>query len=174
MAFVLMLYSIAKKYSMNPIVFYEKYKKGWKNIVGTKINSYLGIADNDLGYLRLMLDIAVMNNYFNPITIQSAQVAEKSLKAIAEKNLINSEEIYELLRTRNLRKIAQALSLVEGIPKIDLFKCKFVGDFYFDAQYPGDDFIIVDHSTALYCIECAEEINQIAHKVFDAGDKKGK
>lgn len=133
----------------------------------TKMNSYLGIADNDLMFLRAVLAVSMQSGYFNHIAIQSAQVVEKSLKAIAEIKLVDNDEINGLLRTSNLRKIAQALNSIDGIPQIDLVKCKFVGDFYFDVQYPGDDFIAVDYDTAVYCIECAEEINRLAHEILD-------
>ncbi len=135
--------------------------------MAAKMNSYLGIADNDLMYLRTMLEVSGKSGYFNPIAIQSAQVVEKSLKAVAEIKLVDNDEINSLLKTHNLRKIAQALNTVDGIPQIDLVRCKFVGDFYFDARYPGDDFVVVDYDTAVYCIEYAEEINRLAHQVLD-------
>ena len=46
--------------------------------MAAKMNSYLGIADNDLMYLRTMLEVSGKSGYFNPIAIQSAQVVEKA------------------------------------------------------------------------------------------------
>ena len=56
----------------------------------TKMNSYLGIADNDLMFLRAVPAVSMQSRYFNPIAIQSAQVVEKSLKAIAEIKMIHT------------------------------------------------------------------------------------
>lgn len=100
-------------------------------------NNYLGIAENDLQYLESVL--AVGNTFYNQLAVQCQQVAEKYLKGYLDKFLVD-EDVTDLLRKHNMKKIASKLNAVKSGLELDTIGLAYLTDFYYDARYPGDDF----------------------------------
>lgn len=100
-------------------------------------NNYLDIAENDLQYLESVL--AVGNTFYNQLAVQCQQVAEKYLKGYLDKFLVD-EDVTDLLRKHNMKKIASKLNAVKTGLELDTIGLAYLTDFYYDARYPGDDF----------------------------------
>ena len=103
-------------------------------------NTYLDIAENDLQYLEAVLKTG--NTFYNQLAVQCQQVAEKFLKGYLDRMLLE-EDVSELLRKNNLKKIAAKLNDIKPELKLDTIGLAYLTDFYFDARYPGDDFYTV-------------------------------
>lgn len=104
-------------------------------------NNYYDIACNELGYLQLNLN----SEYFNVMTISCQQISEKALKSVAE--LCTSDD--KIFKSHNLRQINSAI-YSEGIDlNLDDADLVYLKDFYFDAMYPGDNFVEVKNMSFL-------------------------
>lgn len=123
-------------------------------------NSYLGMAESDYLFAKSSLDNCRQIGLYNPVAALLSQAAEKYLKAVIEKLFADDSDSIRLLKSHNLRSLFTKIkSRYPGI-KIDAMECKWLGDFYFDARYPGDDFVEVPESDALKCVEIAETIRR--------------
>lgn len=71
-----------------------------------------------------------------------------------------------LLRSHNLRTIFN--KIMEKYPdwEVDNIEVKWLGDFYFDARYPGDDFISVNEDEAKKCLEILGKIRSKAYEIL--------
>lgn len=103
-------------------------------------NSYLDIAENDLEYLESVLENG--STFYNQLAVQCQQVAEKFLKGYLDR-LCLEEDVSDLLRKHNMKKIASKLNQLYPDLKLDTIGLAYLTDFYFDARYPGDDFYTV-------------------------------
>lgn len=116
-------------------------------------NDYYAIACNDLDYLQMTID----SPFYNNIAAQCQQTAEKLLKSVAEicvtdKNVLNSHHL------RRLNEEIKAAGIDLGLCNKDLALLK---DYYYDARYPGEDFVNVTKE------ECAEGVS-IMNQIFEA------
>ena len=121
-------------------------------------NSYLAIAENDLAYLEAVLGTG--NQFYNQLAVQCQQVAEKYLKGYLDKILVD-EDITDLLRKHNMKRIAAKLNEICPDLKLDTIGLAYLTDFYFDARYPGDDFYTVSK----------EEFDKCAAIMYDTVEK---
>lgn len=112
-------------------------------------NNYLDIAENDLQYLESVL--AVGNTFYNQLAVQCQQVAEKYLKGYLDKFLAD-EDVTDLLRKHNMKKIASKLNAVKTGLELDTIGLAYLTDFYYDARYPGDDFYNVTKEDLDKCL----------------------
>ena len=112
-------------------------------------NSYLAIAENDLAYLEAVLGTG--NQFYNQLAVQCQQVAEKYLKGYLDKILVD-EDITDLLRKHNMKRIAAKLNEICPDLKLDTIGLAYLTDFYFDARYPGDDFYTVSKEEFDKCV----------------------
>ena len=93
-----------------------------------KANSYYSIACNEFWYLR----DAVSPVYCNPAAASAQQIAEKMLNSVAELVCTGIEK----LMSSHIKRVDTSLQL----ERKDLALLK---DYYYDARYPGDNFVIV-------------------------------
>lgn len=112
-------------------------------------NTYLAIAENDLEYLESVLKTG--STFYNQLAVQCQQVAEKFLKGYLEKLLVD-QDISDLLRRHNLKKMASALNEMKPELKLDTIGLAYLTDFYFDTRYPGDDFYTVSRAEFDKCL----------------------
>lgn len=112
-------------------------------------NTYIDIAEKDLKYLESVLETG--STFYNQLSVQCQQVAEKYLKGYLDKALLD-EDVSDLLRKHNMKKMASKLS--EWNPKLNLdtIGLAYLTDFYFDACYPGDDFYTVSKEEFEKCL----------------------
>lgn len=133
-----------------------------------KINSYYGMAYNDYCYAKAGLGVGEQLGNYNGVASLCAQSAEKYLKAILEVSL-NSEGL-GLMHSHNLRAISN--KLMEIYPQLELSSkdMKWLGDFYFDARYPGDNFVEVNRADALECLRLTAELQKKTEKLLSEAE----
>ncbi len=113
-------------------------------------NTYIDIAQNDLDYLESVLETG--SKFYNQLAVQCQQVAEKFLKGYLDR-LDVEEDISDLLRKHNMKKIASKLNGLYPELKLDTIGLAYLTDFYFDARYPGEDFYSVTKEEFEKCLE---------------------
>ncbi len=113
-------------------------------------NTYIDIAQNDLEYLESVLETG--SKFYNQLAVQCQQVAEKFLKGYLDR-LDVEEDISDLLRKHNMKKIASKLNGLYPELKLDTIGLAYLTDFYFDARYPGEDFYSVTKEEFEKCLE---------------------
>ena len=129
-------------------------------------NSYKSLAENEYLYMKASIEVAKKLGNYNILAAQCAQICEKYLKAIIAEKLIMDASNKELLQSHNLRSILSKVK--ETYPmEITLREVKYVGDFYFDARYPGENFITVDEEAINDCIEITENVRKASLKVLN-------
>ena len=122
-------------------------------------NSYLDIAENDLEYLESVLKTGI--RFYNQLAVQCQQVAEKYLKGYLDR-LLTDEDVSDLLRKHNMKKIAAKLNEIKPELKLDTIGLAYLTDFYFDARYPGDDFYTVSKEEFEKCLAIMyDTVNQL-------------
>ena len=122
-------------------------------------NNYLDIAENDLQYLEAVLKTG--NTFYNQLEVQCQQVAEKFLKGYLDRILLE-EDVSDLLRKHNMKKIAAKLNEIKPELKLDTIGLAYLTDFYFDARYPGDDFYTVSKEEFEKCLAIMyDTVNQL-------------
>lgn len=139
----------------------------------TKMNSYLGRGRSDYLYAKAGMSVGEEYGDYNGVASMCAQAAEKYLKAIIEKSVFREDTI-SLLKSHNLRAILNAIK--EVYPNIDIATkdVKWLGDFYFDAIYPGDNFIQVSREDALECLGLVEKIEQEVKEILKKEEESRK
>ena len=122
-------------------------------------NNYLDISENDLQYLEAVLKTG--NTFYNQLAVQCQQVAEKFLKGYLDRILLE-EDVSDLLRKHNMKKIAAKLNEIKPELKLDTIGLAYLTDFYFDARYPGDDFYTVSKEEFEKCLAIMyDTVNQL-------------
>lgn len=107
-------------------------------------NDYYDIAYNDLLYLE---DDYYKTNY-NPMVVQVQQIAEMMLKSVLV--LVNTNEA--LFFSNNLRQIYDAIHELQSDFVLDRRELAYLKDFYFKANYPGDNFVVVSREECAKCL----------------------
>ena len=113
------------------------------------LNSYYSLAADDLLYAKTLLTAMESSNKFNGVASLCSQSAEKFMKAFLEGTCKDIN--ISLLKSHNIKTIAPACNLSEK-------EYKWLGDFYFEARYPGDDFTVVTLEEARDCIRLVKEL----------------
>lgn len=128
-------------------------------------NSYKSLAENEYLYMKASIEVARKLKNYNVLAAQCAQICEKYLKAIVAEKLLMDANNKELLQTHNLRSILAKIK--ESYPmNITSREVKYVGDFYFDARYPGENFTAVDEEAIDECIEITEKLRDDCIKIL--------
>ena len=121
-------------------------------------NDYYELACCNLHSLYYLIE----SNFYNDIAVQTQQITEKMLKSIAERVCVDAES---LLRTHNLRMLFDAIKLVIPTFDLDRGQLSILKDFYFEAKYPGDNFVLVSRKECEECLElmydCIGEVNKV-------------
>lgn len=122
------------------------------------MNDYFSIADSDYKWIPYLMQGALEIKNYNLVIVQLQQVAEKYLKGYIDAELNISGKYDKELRSHNFRKLVGVINAEKGA-EIDSIRAKYLGDFYYDARYPGDNYLVVaDIATAQTCIEICDEI----------------
>lgn len=126
-------------------------------------NTYLDIAENDLQYLKSLLEIK--STFYNQLAVQCQQVAEKFLKGYLDKISVD-EDVSDLLRKHNMKKIASRLNEIKPELDLDTIGLAYLTDFYYDARYPGDDFYTVTKDDFEKCLSIMyDTVNKLKAKI---------
>mgnify|MGYP004684519513 CR=1 FL=1 len=132
-------------------------------------NSYFSLAFNDLQYLAMYREDD--ENSYNRVTIEAQQVVEKILKGIVEEcEGIAYDDKVKLLGTHNLRKLGETVNKYCNV-NISITNLAFLKDFYFDARYPGDNFILATKEDRDLCLKITfDVINKVKHLCKEVPD----
>lgn len=129
------------------------------------VNSYLGVADDDYLFAKAGMPTAAQIGRYNNVASICAQAGEKYLKAVIELCFAQDEDVMSLLHSHNLRALLNRI-LTKYSMNVSSIECKWLGDFYFDARYPGDNFVIVNEQDARDCIAIVEKIKNDAERII--------
>lgn len=124
-----------------------------------KLNSYSGMAKNDYLYAKNAMTAGKEIGNYNVVAALCAQSGEKYLKAVIEKCFVDDEDIMDLLHSHNLRAIYNKI-ITKYPMNVTSKDCKWLGDFYFDARYPGDNFVVVNEEDAKECLRIVEILEE--------------
>lgn len=129
------------------------------------MKTYAEIAENNLLWAKHGLAIGEKIGQYNTVVIEAQQSAEKFMKGFIT-DYININHQYDKdLVTHNLRKLALIINDFTQTKTLDPVKCKYLGDWYFDARYPGENYTeITDKEEAERCIQIAEEIRDALYQ----------
>lgn len=130
-----------------------------------KLNSYLGMARNDYLYARNGMSLGKKIGNFNGVAALCSQSGEKYLKAVIEKCFIGDEDALDLLHSHNLRALYNKVITKFNL-QVSSKDCKWLGDFYFDARYPGDNFVVVNEQDAEECLRIVEALEAESVKIL--------
>ncbi|NMB43982.1 MAG: HEPN domain-containing protein [Clostridiales bacterium] len=120
------------------------------------INSYYLLARNDYLFLQIAKDSGLYNN----IAVQAQQVVEKYLKHLVYTFCIDNKESLRALRSHSLVKLNSIL-LESGIDlRLSRGDLAILKDYYYDAKYPGDNFIKVSKEDADHALEVVDEVKK--------------
>lgn len=120
------------------------------------VNSYFSLAFNDLKYLKA--DMRDEEGAYNRQVVDAHMITERLLKGVLEDVELNDNRYKsDLLRSHNLRKIGHVLNEKLGTG-LDLPNLSYLKDFYFEARYPGDNFIVVDKEMRDTCMDIMESV----------------
>lgn len=95
---------------------------------------------------------------YNRQVVDAHMITERLLKGVLEDVELNDNRYKsDLLRSHNLRKIGHVLNEKLGTG-LDLPNLSYLKDFYFEARYPGDNFIVVDKEMRDTCMDIMESV----------------
>ena len=134
-------------------------------------NNYKSLAENEFLYMQASIQIAKQLGNYNVLATQCAEVCEKYLKAVISEKMIMNADNKILLQTHNLRNILSRIKEDYEV-KITLREIKYVGDFYYDARYPGDNFMNVDEEAIEDCIEITNRVRKACLEILDQQENK--
>lgn len=126
-------------------------------------NDYYSIAINDIRYLQAGLG----RGYYNNIAVGAQQIAEKMLKSAVELACPSPES---MLKNNNLRKMADSLRDNGVTIETDRDKLSTLKDYYFEARYPGDDFVEV---TEAECDTCLDTMYRVVEDINRFREERG-
>jgi HEPN domain-containing protein len=130
-----------------------------------KLNSYFGMGENDFLYAKGSMETGKIVGNYNVTASLCAQAGEKFLKAVIERCFSEDADSFTLLRSHNLRAIYNKVITKYDL-SVDSRSCKWLGDFYYDARYPGDNFVTVNEKDAKECLDIVEQVKMDVEKIF--------
>ena len=80
------------------------------------------------------------NTFYNQLAVQCQQIAEKFLKGYLERLLLE-EDVSDLLRKNNMRKIAAKLNDINPELNLDIIGLSYLTDFFLTHDIPVMIFI---------------------------------
>ncbi len=133
-------------------------------------NTYYSIGYDDYLFAKDSLPLCDRSNSYNSVVAILAQSAEKFLKEIIEQKFVDDSSCIAILRTHNLRVLVNKIK--ERYPEVALnsMECKWLGDFYFDARYPGDNYVVVAKDDAYTALEIATSILECTNEILGYDD----
>lgn len=130
-------------------------------------NSYYDIALDGLLYLQDTMHLP----YYNQIAPQAQQIAEKMLKSVLELVISKDDDaMLKLMTGHNLRAIYDAIRVRTSFPELSRGSLALLKDYYYDARYPGEHFVIV---TSDECAEAIDTMYEVIKAVNEFRQEKG-
>ena len=121
-------------------------------------NSYIAIAIKNIETNKKLLDWGD----YNDAVRYSRQVVEKVLKHLLETT--KDAEVTKLMKLHNLKKLYIEVRdrNAKVLPIVNLDTLAALTDYYYDTNYPGDNFVLVNKEEAERMYEFAKNfLNEI-------------
>ena len=119
-------------------------------------NDYYDIAYNNLLYLQATLNLP----YYNDIVVAAQQIAEKMLKSVAERIAMDSVAV---MHSHNLRALYDLAHREYPELNVNRGALSMLKDYYFDAKYPGENFVTVTKEECAECIKIMYDVIDCVH-----------
>lgn len=124
-------------------------------------NEYYDIAYNNLLFLMANSN----SNFYNHIAVLCQQTAETMLKSVLDEiSDSRDSSIDKLMHAHNLRALYDQIHRVIPEFVLDRGNLSMLKDYYFDARYPGDNFVTVTKEESDECLrvtlEVVEQVNR--------------
>ena len=88
--------------------------------------------------------------------------------------IFSIDEKVKLLHTHNLRLLGNLINETYDL-QLNLSDLAYLKDFYFEARYPGDDFVVVSKEERDKCVSIMlESIEKIKHLCKDVPERLSK
>jgi HEPN domain-containing protein len=114
------------------------------------------------------LQAVQVEGYYNQPTSLCQQIAEKLLKSIVA-DYYTESDLEDVLRSHSLKRISMAAGKTVEKSNFDKKNLAYLSDFYFDARYPGPDYMKVDKETYDECLDimyaCKNEVDLILQRL---------
>lgn len=128
-------------------------------------NDYYEIAYANLRFL----EHASVTDFYNDIAVNCQQVAEKMLKSVIDEVASSQDcEIDRLMKSNNLRALYDEIHKIVPYFVLDRGSLSMLKDYYFDAKYPGDNFVTVTREECQDCVDILyaviEQVNKFREK----------
>ncbi|MFI3238603.1 MAG: HEPN domain-containing protein [Lachnospiraceae bacterium] len=133
-------------------------------------NSYYSIGCDDYLFAKDSLPLCDRANNYNSMVAILAQSAEKLMKEVIEQKFVDDSACIAILRTHNLRVLVNKIKERYPDSSLNSIECKWLGDFYFDARYPGDNYVVVSKEDAYTAIEIADRILDSINEILGYGE----
>lgn len=137
------------------------------------LNSYFGMGKNDYLYAKAGMSVGESIGNFNGVAALCSQSCEKYLKAVIELCFTEHSDFLSLLHSHNLRTLFNVVIQKYNL-SVTSKDCKWVGDFYFDARYPGDNFVTVNQEDAKECLRITELLEKDVWRILQEEKEKRK
>ena len=125
-------------------------------------NSYYYLANKDLIAAEHMFKAELYNH--------AARLCQQYLEKILKNYIFQhgEEGDYLLLSTHNLPKIASRIEELLNIKfeKDDLYHLRLLKDYYFDTNYPGDNFLELDYKMSKEALDFAKVFKEKYEEVL--------
>ena len=116
-------------------------------------NSYLALAKRDLQNAQELFQVT--STGYNLVARLAQQGAEKIMKHFIEK--LSHEDFIPLLGTHNTVRLYNAILSLGMIPENRAHRKELLllKNYYFDTNYPGENYIEIDYETAKEALDFA-------------------
>lgn len=103
---------------------------------------------------------------YNGVVSGCAQSAENFMKAVIEVGFdTDDSDVMKLMHSHNLRALRN--KIVERYEfDVSSRDCKWLGDFYFDARYPGDNYICTNQEDASEALKILNDIKDSVSEIL--------
>lgn len=133
-------------------------------------NSYYSIGYDDYLFAKDSLPLCDRSNNYNSVVAILAQSAEKFLKEIIEQKFVDDSSCISILKTHNLRVLINKIKERYPDAPLNSIACKWLGDFYFDARYPGDNYVVVSKEDAYSALDIATDLLEVVNEILGYGE----
>lgn len=89
--------------------------------------------------------------------VKTVPDVKEILKGLVETAELPAREIAELLKTHNLKKLGLVINKEFG-KHLNVSDLAYLKDYYFEARYPGDNFICVSKEERDKCLEIMNDV----------------
>lgn len=132
-----------------------------------RINSYYSLGADDLLYAESLYDGMKDKGKFNGVASLCSQSCEKLIKSLLE-----DKSDYTIMSSHNFKKLIKELKQHYPDCNLDEKEYKWLGDFYFETIYPGENFIVVSEKEALECLALTNSLKEWVDKLEDLEEEK--